>query len=282
MKTKWFIIITAALFALAQFSRAQDMDSLTPVVVKTVPEAGTKNVPPGEYEIKVTFSKEMADGSWSWSSSWKDSTPESVGKPKYETDHKTCVMKVRLEAGKTYGYWLNSEKFHNFKDTQGHPAVPYLLVFHVSGTQDVTPVGKSQKSRLQFRLVADANDTAPAEMLDDPGSKQPLRICKEVLLDETAVANASMTISPDNKASVTVDFNEAGARRFAEITGANIGKRLAVVFDGKLLSAPTIRTVIHDKAIITGNFTATEVAETIAKIINAQKLKPAIGEKIER
>ena len=132
MKTKILFAIIAAstLYGFAtQTVRAQNIDSLASVVVKTVPEAGTKNVPPGEYEIKVTFSKEMTDNSWSWSSAWKDSEPESVEKPKYEADHKTCVLKVKLEPKKTYGYWLNSQNFHNFRDVQGHPAVPYLLVF---------------------------------------------------------------------------------------------------------------------------------------------------------
>jgi hypothetical protein len=112
-----------------QISRALDIDSMPPVVVKTVPEAGSKDIAPGEVEIRVTFSKEMTDGSWSWSTAWQGSSPDSIGKPAYDADHKTCVMKVKLEPGKTYGYWLNSQNFHNFKDRQGHAAVPYLLVF---------------------------------------------------------------------------------------------------------------------------------------------------------
>jgi len=132
MKTK-ALLATIAVGALCQFapqtSRAQDIDSFAPVVVKTVPEAGTKDVAPGEMEIKVTFSKEMRDGSWSWSTAWKDSTPETIGKIRYDTDHKTCIMKVKLEPNKTYGFWLNSQNFHNFRDQQGHSAVPYLLTF---------------------------------------------------------------------------------------------------------------------------------------------------------
>jgi hypothetical protein len=132
MKTKT-LLATLIAGALCHFatgvSRAQDIDSMAPVVVKTVPEAGSKDVSPGVVEIKVTFSKEMADGSWSWSSAWQGSTPESMGKPKYEADHKTCVLKVKLEPNKTYGYWLNSQNFHGFKDSKGHSAVPYLLVF---------------------------------------------------------------------------------------------------------------------------------------------------------
>jgi hypothetical protein len=115
------------LFTVAVY--AQDIDSIAPVVVKTVPEAGSKDVSPGDVEIRVTFSKPMTDQSWSWSSAWKDSAPESIGKPHYETDQKTCVLKVKLDPDKTYGYWINSEKFHGFQDQQHHPAIPYLLVF---------------------------------------------------------------------------------------------------------------------------------------------------------
>ena len=107
----------------------RDIESMPPVVVKTVPESGAKGVAPGIVEIKVTFSKEMTDNSWSWSTAWPGSTPEAVGKPKYEADRRTCAMKVKLEPNKTYAYWLNSEKFKNFKDQQKHSAVPYLLVF---------------------------------------------------------------------------------------------------------------------------------------------------------
>jgi hypothetical protein len=134
INTLFATIVAGALCGFtAQPGHAQDIDSIAPVVVKTVPEAGTKDVTPGEFKIKVTFSKEMMDQSWSWSSAWKNSNPESIGKPEYESDHRTCVLKVKLEPGKTYGYWLNSQNFHNFKDKAGHPAVPYLLVFQTKG-----------------------------------------------------------------------------------------------------------------------------------------------------
>lgn len=108
---------------------AQNLEKLPPVVVKTVPAAGARDVAPGTAEIRVTFSKKMMDGSWSWSTAWQNSSPELIGKPKYEADGKTCVIKVKLEPGKTYGYWINSEKFRNFKDASGKAAVPYLLAF---------------------------------------------------------------------------------------------------------------------------------------------------------
>jgi RNA polymerase sigma-70 factor (ECF subfamily) len=105
------------------------LDSAPPVVIKTVPEAGADGVNPKLTEIKVTFSKDMQDGSWSWAMISKDSFPNMSGKPKYLSDKRTCVLPVKLEPGKTYAIWVNSEKFDNFKDAEGRPAVPYLLVF---------------------------------------------------------------------------------------------------------------------------------------------------------
>jgi RNA polymerase sigma factor (sigma-70 family) len=105
--------------------------TVPPVVVKTVPVAGATDVDPGLTEIKVTFSKDMQDKSWSWSSVSDDTFVKPAGDDAihYDTDKRTCVMKVKLEPGKTYALWLNSEKFHNFKDPDGRSAVPYLLVF---------------------------------------------------------------------------------------------------------------------------------------------------------
>jgi tRNA A-37 threonylcarbamoyl transferase component Bud32 len=100
-----------------------------PVVVETFPVSGARDVAPGETEIRVRFSKEMAGDSWSWSTAWENSTPKFTGQPHYEADSRTCVAKVKLEPGQTYAFWLNSENFHNFKDSGGRPAVPYLLIF---------------------------------------------------------------------------------------------------------------------------------------------------------
>ena len=105
------------------------VDEQPPVVVETFPASGARDVEPGETEIHVRFSKEMMDGSWSWSSAGENSTPEFIGSPHYDTDSRTCIAKVKLEPGRSYAFWLNSDNFHNFRDKDGQSAVPYLLTF---------------------------------------------------------------------------------------------------------------------------------------------------------
>jgi RNA polymerase sigma-70 factor (ECF subfamily) len=123
------IALFVALLSGAAWGEEVSLDSVPPVVVKTMPEAGAADVDPGTTEIKVTFSKEMSLGSYSYVTLSKENYPETTGDPQLVEEQRTYVLPVRLFPGKTYAIWLNSEKFRNFKDTAGRSAVPYLLVF---------------------------------------------------------------------------------------------------------------------------------------------------------
>jgi len=127
------LIVGGALLTAAARAQEPTLESAPPVVVKTVPEAGAAEVDASTTEIQVTFSKRMQDGSWSWSTVSQESFPETTGTPRYDDDRRTCVLPVKLQPGKTYALWINSQNFHNFKDTSGQPAVPYLLVFKTRG-----------------------------------------------------------------------------------------------------------------------------------------------------
>jgi RNA polymerase sigma-70 factor (ECF subfamily) len=140
MKTsQWFGCSLAAALLLAVLTHAQDgedqpsVKSLPPVVIKTVPQSGDTQVDAARTkEIRVTFSKEMRDKSWSWSQISDATMPKISGDVRYDTDKRTCIAPVALEPGRTYVLWLNSERFHNFADADGRPAVPYLLVFETA------------------------------------------------------------------------------------------------------------------------------------------------------
>jgi hypothetical protein len=120
------------------------LETAPPVVVRTVPVAGSVDVDPALSEIRVTYSKAMHDGSWSWSTWGENNFPETTGKPRYLADGRTCVLPVKLEPGKFYAIWLNSDKFKNFKDAGERPAVPYLLTFFTGGAPaDSAPVARA-------------------------------------------------------------------------------------------------------------------------------------------
>jgi hypothetical protein len=104
----------------ASTAASNDWHSERPHVVKTVAGNGDVTVDPSVGEIRVTFNKSMADRSWSWVQTAKDTFPESIGDVRYLKDGKTCVMPV--EAGKKYVVWFNSANFQNFKDVDGRAA----------------------------------------------------------------------------------------------------------------------------------------------------------------
>lgn len=78
-----------------------------------------------------------------------------------------------------------------------------------------------------------------------------------------------------NKPIVAFTTTDEGARIFSLVTGANIGRRLAIVLDNKVCSAPVIRTKLSKNSIITGNFTMEE-ARDLAIVLRAGALPAPI------
>jgi preprotein translocase subunit SecD len=71
--------------------------------------------------------------------------------------------------------------------------------------------------------------------------------------------NARPTLDENNQPAVSFTLNGEGGRRFGEVTGANIGRQLAIVLDGRVQSAPRIDGRITTDGRITGSFTSDEV-----------------------
>ena len=131
MKMRNFLLVSVLCLCLRSHASAEEitLDSVPPVVVKTMPQAGANHVDPKTKEIRVVFSKKMTTDSWSWVQMSKETFPEVTQKPKFLKDGKTCVLGVKLKPGTTYAIWFNSGKHNLFKDSDGQSAVPYLLVF---------------------------------------------------------------------------------------------------------------------------------------------------------
>ena len=106
------------------------VNTAPPVVIRTVPVSGdTRVVASTTKEIRVTFSKPMRDGNWSWVTASDDTTLPIKGKPRFDKDGKTCIVKVDLKPGRTYETWLNSQEFQNFPDSCINHISGFLLHF---------------------------------------------------------------------------------------------------------------------------------------------------------
>jgi preprotein translocase subunit SecD len=123
---------------------------------------------------------------------------------------------------------------------------------------------------VQDRATSDTEQMTILRSLTDVTNATPetLDVQKKVLLDHTAISSA--TVRPQNPPSppvIEVVFTEQGRKLFAEITRQSVGKRLAIVVEGKLLAAPQIEMEIPGgRALITGRFTAEQASEFAAAI----------------
>jgi preprotein translocase subunit SecD len=100
---------------------------------------------------------------------------------------------------------------------------------------------------------------------------ETLQVEKAPLMDYTAIRSTSVTKNTSSGApEINVEFSEEGKDLFAAITRENINKRLAIVLDGRVFSAPIIRSEIAEgNARITGQFTENEARMLAAKINDA-------------
>jgi preprotein translocase subunit SecD len=143
---------------------------------------------------------------------------------------------------------------------------------------------------LEFKLLDEDHDINAAlkgdvpagseilyEIREDPATrreiKRPYLVKKQTLLTGAHLTDARVQIdSQYNEPYVSINFDKKGGRDFARITEANVKKRLAIVLDKKVYSAPVIQEKIAGgQARITGSFT-TEEAHDLAIVLRAGAL----------
>ncbi len=73
--------------------------------------------------------------------------------------------------------------------------------------------------------------------------------------------------SDDEEYLVELEFTEAGAEIFAEVTQANIGKKISIVYDGKLIASPVVQAAIVNGKASISNVSSKEEAEALARMI---------------
>ena len=108
-------------------------------------------------------------------------------------------------------------------------------------------------------------------------SKTPIVLKRIPEMGGEFVNDAQVMFDQNNNTPyVSIQFNSAGADKFAKLTQKHVGKRLAIVLDGKIRSSPVIREAIAGgQASISGSFTIKEASD-LALVLRSGSLKAPI------
>ena len=121
-------------------------------------------------------------------------------------------------------------------------------------------------ANLTFRFVTqNSNDTFGVEMLKFEDTSSEALVSKRIILSGENLLDAQPQMNnQSNETVVSFTLDRVGAKRFGKATRTGIGKQLAIVLDGKIVSAPVIRdAIVSGSGQISGNFTfqsATDLA----------------------
>lgn len=164
------------------------------------------------------------------------------------------------------------------------------IIVELPGIDDVerakSIIGRT--AQLSFHLVDDTKNaysymgrraplgymTRYEVIVDDSGreTKIPLLLKKRASLGGENLSSASSGFTQQNESAVFITFDAKGTRQFANLTTKHVGKRMAIVLDGVVMSAPVLREpILGGTASITGSFTPKE-AQDLAMILRSGAL----------
>lgn len=132
-KTKGVVAVLFAisLAAAAVFAFGHGTASVAdaPRVVQTLP-GNAAVIAPGAFELRVTFDRPMAPGSYSFVATGVAAYPECSGKPAQSADGRSFALQCTARAGTAYAVGFNRGRFRGFRAADdGRPAQPALLRF---------------------------------------------------------------------------------------------------------------------------------------------------------
>jgi preprotein translocase subunit SecD len=164
------------------------------------------------------------------------------------------------------------------------------ILVQLPGVTDVEQAKRviQQTAQLALKLVEDSAATRESlldrtqgkvpddmEVVQGPGreagSPEFYLVHKEPVITGRDLKTARAGVGQNNEPDVQFTLNPAGAEKFKRETGRSVGKRLAIILDGSVASAPNIQSQIGAEGQITGRF-STQEADELAKVLRAGAL----------
>ena len=152
-------------------------------------------------------------------------------------------------------------------------------------------------AHLEFRIVSDNAEDMKKALNNEAvegyelkymevarGGGEPILIEKNAVLTGDLLVNAQTEFSSEGfgEPYVSLTFNAKGAEIFSKVTATNVGRRLAILLDGKVQSAPVIREPIPSgRAQISGNFSVDE-ANSLSVVLRVGALPAPVIVEEER
>ncbi len=140
------------------------------------------------------------------------------------------------------------------------------IVVELPGLDDPSRIKNllGKTANLSFRfIIQGSEETFGSEKLEFEDESEEAIVSKRIILsgDNLIDANPSMD-AQTNETVVSFTLDRVGAKRFGKATSTGIGKRLAIVLDGKVVSAPVVRdAIVSGSGQISGDFTFQEATD---------------------
>lgn len=165
--------------------------------------------------------------------------------------------------GATVGYAPDSRAMAEINKLLASPAAKSLLPSDLKLRWSVKPhiqtAADGSEHNFGYALYA----------LKAPGGKPAL--------DGKAVSDASSSPDQFGRVEVSMRMNPEGARKWANVTGNNVGKQVAIVLDENVYSAPVVNQAIEGgQSSITGDFTVEE-ANDLANVLKSGKMDAKVS-----
>jgi preprotein translocase subunit SecD len=162
------------------------------------------------------------------------------------------------------------------------------ILVELPGVTDVDKVNLIRVAQLSLQIVEGTTPTRERLLQSSQGSVPPtLQILegqgdapgenvfylvrRQAIITGRDLRTARAGIGDHGQPNVEFTLNPQGAARFQEETGRSVGRRLAIVLDERVISAPAIEQAVGARGQIRGRFTAEE-ADDLAKVLRAGAL----------
>ena len=144
-------------------------------------------------------------------------------------------------------------------------------------------------AQLNFRLVSENEEFGVDKLISENGEE--LNVSKRIVMSGENLIDAQPNFnSQSNQPTVSFTLDRLGAQKFGRATTDNVGKRLAIILDGNIVSAPSINEPITSgNGMISGNFSFQEATDlalllrsgalpTPLEIVEERTVGPDLGE----